>query len=591
MITVGEDLSIRGRQCSSAGQCGRDPRNGQPSQAILRADDTREAAKTVTNATDVEVSRWPALQRPLFVGGLRLFAGQAPAWRWNKGRFGEVMKDHLMRHVVLAMAVGCVGQAFAADANEFQVFNYYHVDGTGNSVLSMPGRLYVPSDYDPSKTYPMVMFLHGAGEAGSNNTSQVNGNIDNLLAAAKSRDFFLFAPQSGGSAWQSGQVVPAMKMVSMITDQYSIDTSRMYVTGLSYGGGGTWTAIGQYRDVFAAAVPIVASGGYVNPSWLVGKPIWSYEARDDQFLTVGRDAVNAIRAADGGKAPLTFPLNNSPSNPYYNTSSPYYSDGSTFYSENNQRYSEYASGGHSNATWGRAMNEQPMYDWLLSQRNAPHKLQAGEKILVDLGENVSGVGGALAVDANGFTTDSAGRVWNCNSTYKENVTVGPAIAFAKTTAGVNTSITVSVKTPFYGRVTTGVTAGGLYDSLVAVDGWSSSKTVVGSLLFKGLTPGVQYRLAVFGSNTNSAHIGRYTVTDQNGDQYLDLNNVNNASTQAIFQSVIADGQGQFTLTVAPTGTGNYADVNAIELSAVPEPTSLALLGVAALGLVRRRRSV
>lgn len=506
----------------------------------------------------------------------------------------EHTMSYLTRGPLMAavVAVGLAGRVYAANPSDFQVFNYYHVDGTGNSVLSMPGRLYVPSDYDPLKTYPMVMFLHGAGEAGTDNTSQVNGNIDNLLAAAKSRDFFLFAPQSGGSAWQSGQVVPAMKLVSMITDQYSIDTSRMYVTGLSYGGGGAWTAIGQYRDTFAAAVPIVASGGYVNSSWLVGKPIWSYEARDDQFLTVGRNAVNAIRAADGGKAALTFPLNNSPLNPYYNTGAPYYSDGSTFYSENNQRYSEYASGGHSNATWGRAMNEQPMYDWLLSQSNQPHKPQPGETILFDLGESLGATTGALPVDSRGFTSDSTGRVWNCDATYKENVSVGPAVPFAKTTTGLNTTVTLAVGSPFYGRVSTGVTTGTLYDSLVAADGWSSSKTVIGSLILKGLTPGAQYRLAIFGSDTTAGRLARYTVTDQNGVQYVDLDNVNNAANQAIFPTLTANSLGQLTLTVAPTGTGTNANINALELSAVavPEPAVTALLGVATLGLLRRRRA-
>ncbi len=498
--------------------------------------------------------------------------------------------------VAATVMAGCAFEAFAANPADFQVFNYYHVDGSNTSVLSMPGRLYVPNNYDPTKSYPLVMFLHGAGEAGSNNTSQVNGNINNLLAAAKSRQFFLFAPQSGGSAWQSGQIVPAMKMVSQITDTYSIDESRMYVTGLSYGGGGSWTAIGQYRDVFAAAVPIVASGGYVNPSWLVGKPIWSYAARDDQFLNTNRNTVNAIRAADktnpaypSGKPGLTFPLDNNVSNPYYNTGAPYYSDGSTFYAENNQRYTEYKSGGHTSATWGRAYAEAAMYDWLLGQTNTPHQLATGEKLLFDFGEHVNGVGGALPVNAQGFTTDSQGRVWNCNAIYKENASVGPIVPYARTTEGVNTTVTVELKTPFYGRVTAGVTDGSVYDPLIASDGWSSNRTVMGSLLFKGLTPGAEYQLSIFASDTANSRTGRYTVTDANGDQFLELNATNNITSFAIFESIIADASGQFTLLVAPSATSNFANINAIELTMVPEPAIGALLVPAGVALFVRRR--
>lgn len=497
--------------------------------------------------------------------------------------------------VAVALAGVFVSPSFAANPNDFQVFNYYHVDGTNQSVLNMPGRLYVPTNYDPSKTYPMVMFLHGAGEAGSNNTSQINGNIDNLLAAAKTNKFFLFAPQSGGSAWQSGQTTTAMKMVSMITESYSVDISRMYVTGLSYGGGGTWTTIGQYRDVFAAAVPVVASGPYINPAHLVGKPIWSYGARDDQFITVGRNAVNAIRAADktnpsfpAGKPALTFPLDNNPSNPYYNTGAPYYADGSTFYSENNQRYSEYKSGGHTSATWGRAYNESAMYSWLLNQSIEPHRLQVGEKLLFDLGENVSGVGGALPVDAKGFTTDSQGRVWNSNAVYKENVTVGVAVPYAKTTEGIATTVSLGVASAFNGRVTSGATAGSVYDPLIAVDGWSSSTTVVGSLVLKGLTPGAEYSISIFGSDTNNdggrGRMSRYTI----GSEYRDLNVVNNLDQFATFESVFANSLGQIVLSVAPTGTSRFANINSIEVTAVPEPAALGVL-VPALLLAQRYR--
>lgn len=497
--------------------------------------------------------------------------------------------------VCLAAAGTFAGQARAANPSDFQVINYDHVNGSGSSALYMPGRLYVPTGYNPAQTYPMVMFLHGSGEAGTNNTSQVNVNIDNLLAAAKSRNFFLFAPQSDGAAWQSGQYITAMKMVSMIAGSYNIDASRLYVTGLSYGGSGTWFTLGDYRDVFAAGVPLVASGGYSNPAWLVGKPVWSYEARQDQFLDVGRNVVNAIRAADrtnptypSGKPALSFPLNNSPSNPNYNNGAPYYSDGSTFYSDNNQRYSEYYTGGHSTATWGRAYNESWMYDWLLSQSHQPHSLQPGETILFDLG-----AGRGLS----GLTTDSKGRVWNSDTTYMEQASLGPVIPYAKTSAGIATTVTMSLDSAFYTAVTypgpqRGVIEGSMYDPEIAEDSWISRSDKIGVLTLKGLTPGQRYRVSCFASdNDNDGGLGRltrYTI----GTQSITLDIVNNTVNAAVFDSVMADAAGQLQLTVAPEGTARYAEIGAIEVTAVPEPGTLILLGGGAaglwLGLWRRR---
>src|SRR5688572_19064796 len=86
--------------------------------------------------------------------------------------------------------------AYAADPNEFAVW----------STTNLPGRLYVPADYDPAVAYPFILFFHGFGERGTNNVAQVDGNIDGLLAAAKQRGAFLYAPQSSGGNWGSTEI-------------------------------------------------------------------------------------------------------------------------------------------------------------------------------------------------------------------------------------------------------------------------------------------------------------------------------------------------------------------------------------------------
>src|SRR6478752_4651446 len=104
--------------------------------------------------------------------------------------------------------------------------------------VTLPGRLYVPPEAasDPTTPRPFILFFHGAGEDGTNNTSQINGNIDNLLAEAKQRGAFLYAPQTTNN-WSSTAITTnVMTMVSLAETTQNVDAHRLYVTGLSNGG-------------------------------------------------------------------------------------------------------------------------------------------------------------------------------------------------------------------------------------------------------------------------------------------------------------------------------------------------------------------
>src|SRR5262245_8578626 len=84
------------------------------------------------------------------------------------------------------------------------VANFRDFSLTERGSVVLPGRLYVPPEAasNPAQPRPFITFLHGGGESGSNNVSQVNGNIDNLLAEAKRRGAFLYAPQTPNN-WSS----------------------------------------------------------------------------------------------------------------------------------------------------------------------------------------------------------------------------------------------------------------------------------------------------------------------------------------------------------------------------------------------------
>lgn len=233
----------------------------------------------------------------------------------------------------------------------------------------MHGSLYVPAGYDANQSYALVTYLHGAGHASSNgvdlnvNTTQ----LDTLYAHAQDMGFFLFAPQAPSNNWGTGHTGMAAQLIDQIATTYSINTDRLYITGASMGGGGVYTMVSSNPGKFAAAVPIAGvSPGGIDNGVLADIPMWIFHNEGDQTVSRNnsRNRVNAIRAAKN-KAAVTFPLDNDPSNPYYNTGDPFYTDGSTFYEEDLTRYTEYNSVGH--VVWPRVYDERATYDWMLSQ--------------------------------------------------------------------------------------------------------------------------------------------------------------------------------------------------------------------------------
>jgi len=249
--------------------------------------------------------------------------------------------------VVLFAVLAFVSLAGAANVSDF--INFSHP--------SVPGRLYVPSEAaDPANLRPLILFMHGSGETGTNNVSQINGNIDNLLQGAKDNGAFLYAPQATTFTW--GDLTRTANVMSMIDQallDFNVDPNRLYVTGLSMGGGGAWNMLNRYDDRFAAGVPIaaVSPSGDFNPANLVGKPTWAFHARDDGTVSpvATRNVVNAVLSA--ASAPLiNYPTENFSTLEYRNDIV-------------GISHTEWRSGGH--GIWGPVYNIPEMYDWMFSQ--------------------------------------------------------------------------------------------------------------------------------------------------------------------------------------------------------------------------------
>jgi predicted peptidase len=256
--------------------------------------------------------------------------------------------------LVLVVLVAPPASALAASVSDFIDFSLIL-----GSHGDLPGRLYVPPEAasDPSAPRPLIVFLHGSGEAGSNNIAQINGNINNLLAEAKRRGAFLYAPQSPGAWGDKSLTDDVMSMVDRALTEQNVDARRLYVTGLSNGGGGAWNMLSRYDNRFAAGVPIAGVFPEFDflPTNLVGQSIWAFHARNDPTVGVGTSqyVVNSILAA-AHENPPTYP------DPIFGPNIDFAFSSASL----DLHYTEYASGGH--GIWPRVYNTPAMYDWLFS---------------------------------------------------------------------------------------------------------------------------------------------------------------------------------------------------------------------------------
>ena len=189
--------------------------------------------------------------------------------------------------------------------------------------LTMPYRLFIPENYDPKKTYPLVMFMHGGGERGDDNEKQLLANQGATIWAKPEeqakRPCFVLAPQSH-STWDGGFGVTrgedngvnlknvftigkdlklAHKVLNKVLVNYNknIVKNRLYCTGLSQGGFGTWLLNEEYPNLFAAMVPVSGGGNPEKVSVLVNKPIWAFHAENDSVIPVSydRNTISALR--------------------------------------------------------------------------------------------------------------------------------------------------------------------------------------------------------------------------------------------------------------------------------------------------------
>jgi predicted peptidase len=238
--------------------------------------------------------------------------------------------------------------ASAASLGDFVDYSFMNSSGT----VLLPGRLYIPPEAAAGPR-PIILFMHGAGDQGTDNASQINSNIDNLIAEAKQRGAYLYAPQAA-AGWQTSTLARIDTMLQRLVDTQNGDVNRIYATGLSLGGGGTWSMMSRYPNRFAAGVPLAGTvdNSYFNPWALADQAIWAFHAVNDMTVDVqkSQNAVGAIENFAGYPVP-DFPSANSQT---FEWSSEHL----------DLHYTQYATGGH--GIWPRVYGDERMYDWMFA---------------------------------------------------------------------------------------------------------------------------------------------------------------------------------------------------------------------------------
>ena len=308
---------------------------------------------------------------------------------------------------VLLSLLASVTSAHAATPADF-LFRNTETNGSG-----MPYRIFVPPGYVATQAYPLIVFLHGSGEAGTNNTNQLNNSANGAMKLVSDANLaigktFMAAPQcpTNNSCWAGGtQLAQLNTMLDRIAAEFSIDADRIHVTGLSMGGNGTWALVTNRPDRFASAVPMSGYGGTGSAASVSAIPFWYFHAINDGTVDVAgsRNQVNALRNANARVI-----------------------------------YTEYATGDH--GIWQSAYATPLLFRWIMAQRRAQSITSAAPVVRIEQPTGAATWTTDLAAVTLSGTADNSSNAINGVAWSRRN---GPSGAANGTTAWNTPSIALA----------------------------------------------------------------------------------------------------------------------------------------------------
>ncbi len=197
--------------------------------------------------------------------------------------------------------------------------------------VSLKYLLYLPPDYEQQDSWPVLLFLHGIGERGDDLDLLKKHGPPKLIAGGKEFPFIVVSPQCPMDRWWEPMELKAL--LDEVVEKYKVDQDRIYVTGLSMGGFGTWSLAAYQPHRFAAIVPICGGGEPVLTRLYAQTPVWVFHGAKDPVVPLRRsEAMVEALKKNGGNVKFTI----------------------------------YPEAGHD--CWTEAYNDPKLYEWLLEQK-------------------------------------------------------------------------------------------------------------------------------------------------------------------------------------------------------------------------------
>lgn len=202
---------------------------------------------------------------------------------------------------------------------------------------TLPYALYVPRGTPPEKGWPLVVFLHGAGQRGSDGRKQIAVGLPRHLKQHPERwPGIVTMPQCPEGLYWEGPVLESVyRLIMRLEQEFGTDPERLYLTGLSLGGHGTWNLACLHPDRFAAIVPMCGAADPLRVALaLQHMPVWNFHGTDDDVVPVEFSRVLELALKKNGNK--------------------------------THRFTEYDGVGH--AVWDVAYANEELPRWLFAQR-------------------------------------------------------------------------------------------------------------------------------------------------------------------------------------------------------------------------------
>lgn len=173
-----------------------------------------------------------------------------------------------------------------------------------------PFVMYRPKTINESM--PLIIQLHGAGEVGNGgfelNKVDIHGMSHLLMGDVEYPSLFVMPQCPTGSFWVA-EISKIHSFIKRIIEKYQVDENRVYLTGLSMGGYGTWYTALRYPEMFAAIVP-VCGGGMVWKAGVLGMPIWAFHGKEDDVVypIETENMINKIRSVGTNQEEVNMTL-------------------------------------------------------------------------------------------------------------------------------------------------------------------------------------------------------------------------------------------------------------------------------------------